>query len=565
VQCDEYAANTYPQWVARNADSSQVKWGQGEKVFAAGWQILDMATDYQEFLAEQTAEVLKLFKPVDGVFFDMCWDQPSTTAPFMAQMTKAGLNPEKEIDRKTHAHRLALAYMKRFSGMVKAASPDATYYFNSRPLSNLAEEVPFLSQVEIEALPTGGWGYMYFPKNVRFARTFGRPYLGMTAKFHKSWADFGGLKPYAALEYETSQMMAHGAQCSIGDQLHPRGVLDKAAYQLIGEVYGRVAEREPWLDGATPLTQIGVFQVPARSGSSVSVSGADEGVTRMLTQLKHQFDVVHPGGSWQKYDLLILPDAIPVDAALAKKLSAFVKRGGSILATGLSGLAEDGKTVTFKELGIASEGKSPFTVTYLRFGDLSDGVPESDHVMYESGLRVRPLKGTTGFGQVIEPYFERAWDHFCSHHQTPGATATKYPIATLRGRVAYVPFPIFSSFATHGNYPCRLLVRNLIDRLLPKPLLRVDAPTSTEATVMRQLNRTIVHLLQYCPERRTKTLDLVEDIVPLFDVPLSLKVSKKPKRVYSAPDEEEIPFDYAGGRVNLLVPEVSGHAMICFE
>jgi hypothetical protein len=185
--------------------------------------------------------------------------------------------------------------------------------------------------------------------------------------------------------------------------------------------------------------------------------------------------------------------------------------------------------------------------------------------MYEPGLRIKPQKGTTAFGQVVEPYFERAWDHFCSHHQTPGAKLTQYPIATLRGRVAYVPFPVFSAFATHGNYPCRLLVRNLIDRLLPEPLLRVDAPTSTEATVMRQLNRTIVHLLQYCPERRTKTLDIVEDIVPLFDVPLSLKLSKKPKRVYSAPDEEEIPFDYANGRVNLLVPEVSGHAMICFE
>ena len=52
---------------------------------------------------------------------------------------------------------------------------------------------------------------MYFPKNVRFARNFPLPYMGMTARFHKSWADFGGIKPYAALEYEVSQMIAHGA------------------------------------------------------------------------------------------------------------------------------------------------------------------------------------------------------------------------------------------------------------------------------------------------------------------------------------------------------------------
>ena len=565
VQCDEYAANTYPQWVARNPDSTQVKWawGKADKVFGAGWQILDMATDYQEFLAEQTAEVLKLFKPVDGLFFDMCWDQQSTTAPFIAQMIKANLNPELEADRKTYSRKLAHAYMKRFGDMVAAASPAGTCYFNGRKYPDLADEYKFLSQVEIEALPTGGWGYMYFPKNVRFARTFDRPYMGMTARFHKSWADFGGLKPYAALEYETSQMMAHGAKCSIGDQLHPRGTLDNAVYDLIGQVYGRYAEREPWLEDAKPLTQIGLF--PAGGSDHHGLGGVDEGATRLLTQLKHQFDVVHAAGNWSKYDLLILPDAIKVDAALSKKLSAYLKRGGAILATGFSGLTEDATATTFKELAITPAGKSPFTVTYLRFGEIGEGVPVTDHVMYESGVRVKPLKGTTGFGQIVEPYFERAWDHFCSHNQTPGSKATQFPIATLKGRVGYIPFPIFSAFAKHGNYPCRLLVRNLIDRLLPSPLLRVEAPTSTEATVMRQMNRTIVHLLQYCPERRTDKLDIVEDIVPLYDVPMSLKLAKKPKRVYSVPDEEEIPFDFADGRVNLLVPEVSGHAMICFE
>src|ERR1700744_1208167 len=117
----------------------------------------------------------------------------------------------------------------------------------------------------------------------------------------------------------------------------------------------------------------------------------------------------------------------------------------------------DGSGVTFKELGITSAGKSPYTVTYLRFDNaIGQNVPPSDHVMYEPGLRVKPAKGTTGFGRVVEPYFERTWDHFCSHNQTPGATATAYPIATQKGRVGYIPFPIFSAFAKHGNYPCRL-------------------------------------------------------------------------------------------------------------
>ena len=562
VQCDEYAANSHPEWVARRPDSGQVK--RGEDVFTAGWQILDLATGYQDYLFDQTTEVLQRFKPVDGLFFDMCWDQPSTTAPFLAAMERAGLDPESEADRRTHAHRQALAFMKRFADLVKQHSPDGSCYFNSRPLSGLPEEAQYLTQVEIEALPTGGWGYMYFPKNVRYARNFGKPYLGMTARFHKSWADFGGLKPYAALEYETSQIMAHGGQCSIGDQMHPRGTLDRGAYDLIGKAYARVVEREPWLRDAKPVTQVGLFQ--AKSGGGIDAELANDGATRMFTQLKYQFDVIDAGTDFSKYDLVVLPDNVAMDDALADKLSAYVRNGGRLLATGLAGLSEDARSLRLAPLAVEPLGFSPFTTTYLRLdAALGEGVPPSDHVMYDRGIRVRALAGISAHGQVVEPYFERAWNHFCSHFQTPGEKATDYPVATIAGRAAYIPFPVFSAFAEHGNVPYRLLVRNLVTQLGFDPVLRVAAPTSTEATITRQGDRTIVHLLQYCPERRTRTLDIVEDIVPLHNVNLSLKLGRRPQQAYLAPGREPLPINWAADRAEVAVPVVAGHAMVVFE
>ncbi len=195
----------------------------------------------------------------------MCWDQPSTSKWAIAGMLKARFNPESEADRAAYARQVAVAYMKRFHDLVKASSRGASVYFNGRKLDQLAGEISWLTHVEIEALPTGGWGYLYFPRHVRHVRTLGKPYLGQTARFHKSWADFGGLKPYAALEYETSLMMAQGAACSVGDQMHPRGILDQAAYDLIGKAYARVEVREAWLEGAVPLAQIGVLQTPAES------------------------------------------------------------------------------------------------------------------------------------------------------------------------------------------------------------------------------------------------------------------------------------------------------------
>ncbi|MCH8177361.1 MAG: alpha-L-fucosidase, partial [Proteobacteria bacterium] len=74
LQCDEYADNTHPKWRALDADNKRVKHGGA---FTAGWQIMDMSSPFQDYFAEQLDEVLKTFGPIDGMFIDMCWDQPS--------------------------------------------------------------------------------------------------------------------------------------------------------------------------------------------------------------------------------------------------------------------------------------------------------------------------------------------------------------------------------------------------------------------------------------------------------------------------------------------------------
>src|SRR6185436_17002294 len=115
VQCDEYAADTHPEWIARQADGKPV----GAGPLAPGWQILDMSSPYQDYLAELTQVVLRLFKPVDGIFFDMCWDQPCVSNFAVEGMARLKLDPEKEEDRVKYSHQVALDYMKRFYDLVK--------------------------------------------------------------------------------------------------------------------------------------------------------------------------------------------------------------------------------------------------------------------------------------------------------------------------------------------------------------------------------------------------------------------------------------------------------------
>ena len=567
VQCDEFAANTHPDWIARNADGTNV----GAGPLKPGWQILDMASPYLDYLREQVAQVLERFSPVDGIFFDMCWNQPSVSQWAKARMLSQGCDPANEADRNAYAADLATEYMRSLFAQVRKASPRAAVYFNSRPLSLLREDNPYLSHVEVEALPTGGWGYMYFPMHVRYVRTFGRPYLGMTARFHKSWADFGGLKPEPALKYEICQMLAHGASCSIGDQMHPRGLFDAPAWERIGRVYDYAGQCRPWCQGAASAADVAVFRGEG-GGYHVQSGGSLEGAVRMLGQLRQQFDVVDALSDLDKYRLLVLPDELAVDVALAKRLDKFIAGGGAVLATGRSGLAADGRP-TWKKLPIVGAAEdSPYEVTYFRPGQgtLSlegegEGMPAMDHVLYGRGLRVRPAAGSEVLAGVVEPYFDRDWRHFCSHNQTPPDKLTAYPAAMVRGRVGYIAYPIFRLFATHGLAAYRQLVGGCIERLMGRSIVETSGPVTMEVSLMRQARRHVLHLLYYPAGRVARDLDLIEDTIPLHDVKVSVKLDKRPRRAVLAPQGQAAEFTWKAGRAELTVPCVNGHQMVVFE
>lgn len=414
VQFDEYAANTHPEWLAIQPNGRQ--WKRTDR-FEAGWQVLDMASPYQDYLADQLAEVLDHFGTVDGIFLDICMDIPSTSVWAVEAMRRRGQDPASEHDRDDHARQTARDYMHRYRQMILphlAGDAPTSVWFNSRPKTALSEELPFVDHVEIEALPTGGWGYTYLPYVARLVRPMGHRALAHTARFHKSWGDNAGLKPAAALDYECAQMLTYGITACVGDVLHPSGTLAEPAYDLIEHSYRHLKECEPFVAQARPVAEIGVVMDLALGDEPGDVA---IGLVRALQQLRQQFDVIGLDADLSGYRLIVVPETTVVDAELARRLLAFREAGGRLL---LSGAALDNGhgEPCLPGLGITIEGPSPYSHVFWRKADGSDDFP---HVDYENGLRLLATEDGVVRYTVVEPYFERTWDQFCGHDYTrPG-------------------------------------------------------------------------------------------------------------------------------------------------
>jgi Hypothetical glycosyl hydrolase 6/Beta-galactosidase trimerisation domain len=567
VQVDEYAANTHPDWLAVDTELHQVKLASGK--FEPGWQILDMDSPYADYLADQLEEVMRHLGTVDGIFLDMCWDQESVSTWAVDAMLKSRLDPSVAEHRAQHARAVAHRYMERYRGQVLpylSTEAPMSIWFNSRPKTALVEEIRFVDHVEIEALPTGGWGYSYFPYVARFVSPLGRPTLAHTGRFHKSWGDNGGLKPLAALTYECAQMMSLGVSATVGDLMPPRGRLQPEVYQLIGEVFTRLESLEAFVAGGVLQVEAAVLMDPALGDSPGPVG---VGIVRLLQELRVQFCIVDPAGPYEGYPLLIVPETTMVTAELRTRLDAHVANGGALLLVGAAGQAEDGSALLSAQ-GIERGEPSPYSHAFLH--PVAGGF---DHVMYEPSLRLVPDAGSRVLYTWSDPFFERTWDHFSGHEYTAVDGPSGFAAVVVRGSTATIGAPLFTAYARHGAAAYRTLLSATLDAVLPERLVRTSGPAHLEVTVMDTDAGRVVHLVSFLAARlgevfspvtrQTEGIDIVNDPYPLVGLEVSIACTARPRRISLQPHATEVPFQYENGVVTVVVDVPEGHGLLVIE
>lgn len=561
---DEKIVLEHPEWLLRRVKNYAPDFSR------PGYHRLCFNSPYLDVLLEQIKEVCRNYD-VDGIFLDIVAVTPCYCHNCMKRLIEEGKDPFNEKDVLDLAERVYMEYAAKVREAVDSVKPGLPVFHNAGHITRGRRDMAHMNtHLELESLPTGGWGYDHFPLSAGYARTLGMDFLGMTGKFHKTWAEFGGFKHPNALRYEVALSAACGAKCSIGDQLEPHGEMDMATYELIGQAYEELETKEPWLEGAKGIADVALLSdervgAVQEAGSAQENTGmADVGAVRILLEGHYLFDVVDKEADFTAYKVLIIPDCFAVDTELLKKLKDYVSHGGQILASGLS-CVRDGKFLL--DLGAEYQEPSEWKPVYFRPGFCLESLGDTAFVCYSDAQRVKCTENGQQIGNIERPYFNRTWDHFSSHFHTANCGESIGAAITIGNDGAYIAWNVFTEYAEKGSLFLKRAVQYILDKMLVnRKTVECTLPAQGITTFTEQAddNRFVHHLLYASPVKRGD-VEVIEDVIPIYDIECKLRTDKGIKRVYLAPSMEGIPFKQEEDNVKYIVPKVHCHQMVVLE
>ena len=93
-------------------------------------------------------------------------------------------------------------------------------------------------------------------------------------------------------------------------------------------------------------------------------------------------------------------------------------------------------------------------------------------------------------------------------------------------------------------------------RLIYRPVMEVSLPSAGRARLTRQEGRYVLHLMYGSPIQRGRT-SVIEDLPPIQNVPVTLRLSAPLSQAILQPQGRAIPFTQSEGIVTLTVPQVT--------
>ena len=194
---------------------------------------------------------------------------------------------------------------------------------------------------------------------------------------------------------------------------------------------------------------------------------------------------------------------------------------------------------------------------------------------------IKAAKGDS-LGKVIEPYFNRSLDRFCSHQHTPyKGGAGEYDCGVIHNNIMYLAHPVFSIYRSVGAVAYKDYVIKAIRQLLGPTSIQSNLPSTARLTLMNQQEngRMILHLLYAniinrggpmlldggTSNPQFKGFEVIEELNPLHDIDINLKTKKKISSVKLQPQNQEIKYNQKDGYINFQIELLCCHQMVVLD
>lgn len=497
-----HSAMTHPEWRLTLPDGTQHR--------GRYWWSCPNNDDYRDFVLGQIAEVIAY--DVDGIFNDMTFWPGICVCPSCRRkyMDETGREIPANIDWHSpewvafqrFRERSMAAFAQAVSASIRAAKDMTVTHQTSTIMHGWMQGYTLGIAAACDYTSGDFYGGKYqhvIGSKVLAAASRNMPYEFMTSRC-VNLRDHTSMKSEAELTAEAATTLANAGAFFFIDAINPDGTLEAEVYERLGAVSTKlrpftdtVRKHQPVIAADKAFYYSSAAYVDDRTTAGIMTPGGgkpavDEmiGTSIVLTRSHIPFRAVtSETADFDGLDTIVMNNVMFTSEEENERLRAFVRHGGTLIATGTTSLYQpDGTTSGDFGLadvfGVSFTGNRTSRFHYLSFVDRHWLV--SAHA---SAPMVRATSATT-LARIAEPLFDPDARAYASiHSNPPGRTTDAAGLAVNsfgNGTCVYLASPVLSLQQDAQQMFGQWLFRTFSPSTV---ILDTNAPPCVEITVNR--------------------------------------------------------------------------------